>query len=130
MENENIEKLEETLLALTEQVAYRLRKQELLANVVNVQIKTNDFKTFSHQRKLDEATDSTKYLYKEAKKLLESMNLFDIYRDEKIGHNKKSVAYALRFRDKNKTLQDEEINKIMETIISELEKQLGAELRR
>ncbi len=31
---------------------------------------------------------------------------------------------------KNKTLQDEEINKIMETIISELEKQLGAELRR
>ena len=58
------------------------------------------------------------------------MNLFDIYRDEKIGNNKKSVAYALRFRDKNKTLQDEEINKIMETIISELEKQLGAELRR
>ena len=69
----NIEKLEETLLALTEQVAYRLRKQELLANVVNVQIKTNDFKTFSHQRKLDEATDSTKYLYKEAKKLLETL---------------------------------------------------------
>ena len=71
-----------------------------------------------------------KIITKKAKKLLESMNLFDIYRDEKIGHNKKSVAYALRFRDKNKTLQDEEINKIMETIISELEKQLGAELRR
>lgn len=69
----NIEKLEETLLALTEQVSYRLRKQELLANVVNVQIKTNDFKTFSHQRKLDEPTDSTKYLYKEAKKLLETL---------------------------------------------------------
>lgn len=67
----NIEKLEETLLALTEQVAYRLRKQELLANVVNVQIKTNDFKTFSHQRKMDEPTDSTKYIYNEAKKLLE-----------------------------------------------------------
>ena len=69
----NIEKLEETLLALTEQVAYRLRKQELLANVVNVQIKTNDFKTFSHQRKLDEPTDSTKYLYKEAKRLLDTL---------------------------------------------------------
>lgn len=67
----NIEKLEETLLALTEQVSYRLRKQELLANVVNVQIKTNDFKTFSHQRKMDEPTDSTKYIYNEAKKLLE-----------------------------------------------------------
>lgn len=67
----NIDKLDETLLALAEQVAYRLRKQELLANVVNVQIKTNDFKTFSHQRKMDEPTDSTKYIYNEAKKLLE-----------------------------------------------------------
>ena len=67
----NIEKLNETLLALAEQVAYRLRKQELLANVVNVQIKTNDFKTFSHQRKMDEPTDSTKYIYSESKKLLE-----------------------------------------------------------
>ena len=71
-----------------------------------------------------------KIITKKAKKLLESMNLFDIYRDEKIGHNKKSVAYALRFRDKNKTLQDEEINQVMENIISELEKQLGAELRK
>lgn len=69
----NIEKLNETLLALTEQVAYRLRKQELLANVVNVQIKTSDFKTFSHQRKLDEPTDSTKYIYNEAKRLLETL---------------------------------------------------------
>ena len=71
-----------------------------------------------------------KIITKKAKKLLESMNLFDIYRDEKIGHNKKSVAYALRFRDKNKTLQDEEINQVMENIIAELEKQLGAELRK
>lgn len=69
----NIEKLNETLLALTEQVAYRLRRQELLANVVNVQIKTSDFKIFSHQRKLDEPTDSTKYIYNEAKRLLETL---------------------------------------------------------
>lgn len=69
----NIEKLNETLLSLAEQVAYRLRKQELLANVVNVQIKTNDFKTFSHQRKMDEPTDSTKYIYSESKKLLETL---------------------------------------------------------
>ena len=67
---------------------------------------------------------------KKAKKLLESMNLFDIYRNEKIGENKKSVAYSLIFRDKNKTLSDEEINNIMEVIISELEKTLGAELRK
>ena len=45
-----------------------------------------------------------KIITKKAKKLLESMQLFDIYRDEKLGENKKSVAYSLIFRDKNKTL--------------------------
>ena len=69
----NIEKLEEVLLALTEQVAYRLRKEKMLANVVNVQLKTNEFKQFSHQRKLNESTDSTKYIYSEAKKLLHEL---------------------------------------------------------
>ena len=71
-----------------------------------------------------------KIIAKKAKKLLESMKLFDIYRNEKIGKNKKSVAYALMFRDKNKTLSDEEINAIMDSIILELEKSLKAELRK
>lgn len=71
-----------------------------------------------------------KIIMKKAKKLLESMQLFDIYRNQKLGENKKSVAYSLIFRDKNKTLSDEEINEKMEEIILELEKQLGAELRK
>lgn len=58
------------LLALVEQVTYRLRRQKVLANVVNVQLKTNEFKVFSHQKKLSQTTDSTKYIYNEAKKLL------------------------------------------------------------
>ena len=71
-----------------------------------------------------------KIITKKGKKLLESLQLFDIYRNEKIGENKKSVAYSLIFRDKNKTLSDEEINKTMESIIVELEKVVGAELRK
>ncbi len=71
-----------------------------------------------------------KIVTKKAKKLLESMQLFDIYRDEKLGENKKSVAYSLIFRDKNKTLSDEEINTVMESVVSELEKSLGATLRK
>lgn len=70
-----------------------------------------------------------KIITKKAKKLLENIRLFDIYRDEKLGNGKKSVAYALIFRDKNKTLSDEEINKIMEEIIAELENTLNAKLR-
>ncbi len=77
-----------------------------------------------------EAGQIEKIITKKAKKLLESMQLFDIYRDEKLGENKKSVAYSLIFRDKNKTLSDEEINTIMEDVVFELQKELGAELRK
>ena len=71
-----------------------------------------------------------KIIIKKSKKWLEEVKLFDIYRDEKLGENKKSVAYSLIFRDKNKTLSDQEINTTMESIITELEKTLGAELRK
>ena len=68
-----ITKLEEILLLLTEQVTYRLRRYNLLANVVNVQLRTKDFEDKSHQRKLPEATSNTKDIYTEAKELLHEM---------------------------------------------------------
>ena len=64
------ERLNQVLLTLSEQVAFRLRKQNLLATVVNVQIKTKDFTTCSHQKKLDVPTDETKEIYQLAKELL------------------------------------------------------------
>lgn len=70
-----------------------------------------------------------KVIAKKAKKNLEEVKLFDVYRDEKIGENKKSVAYALKFRAKDRTMNDEEIGKIMEEIVAELEKSLDAKLR-
>ena len=70
---EQIEKLEEILLALAEQVTYRLRKYDLLAKTVNVQLKTNNFEDTSHQGKLDNPTATTKEIYEKAKKLLNQM---------------------------------------------------------
>ena len=69
----NIDKLEEILSALTEQVTYRLRKQNMLARVVNVQLRNKDFVDTSHQRKLSNATASTKEILEVAKELLEQM---------------------------------------------------------
>lgn len=69
----DIKKLEEILLALTEQVTYRLRRYDLLANTVNVQLRTNDFQDTSHQGKLLAATSTTKEIYQKAKELLEQM---------------------------------------------------------
>lgn len=67
----DIKKLEEILLALTEQVTYRLRKYQLLANTVNVQLRTKEFIDTSHQGKLQNATALTKEIYQKAKELLE-----------------------------------------------------------
>lgn len=68
-----IEKLEEILLSLSEQVTYRLRKYKMKAKVVNVQLRTKDFVDSSHQEKLEYPTASTKEIYKKAKKLLINM---------------------------------------------------------
>ena len=67
------EKLEEILLALTEQVTYRLRKQGRLANVVNVQLRTKDFKDTSHQKRLETPISNTKEIYLIAKNLLNEL---------------------------------------------------------
>ena len=73
MDVSDIEQLEEIVVALTEQVTYRLRKEGLLATVVNVQLRTKNFDDFSHQAKLDCATSNTKDILKSAKFLLKEM---------------------------------------------------------
>lgn len=62
--------------------------------------------------------------------LLTKIEIFDIYKGANIGENKKSLAYSLNFEDKTKTLTDEEINKAIENIVCELEKKIGATLRK
>lgn len=69
----NIEKLEEILANIVDQVCFRLRKKDMKANVVSVGLRTKDFINFSHQTKMLEKTDSSKIVYNEAKRLLEEM---------------------------------------------------------
>ena len=64
------EELEDVALSITEQVCYRLRKNGLLANVVNVQLRTKDFVDISHQRKLDTAVSNTKIIYRYSKRTI------------------------------------------------------------
>ncbi|MCM1081932.1 MAG: phenylalanine--tRNA ligase subunit beta [Clostridium sp.] len=61
-------------------------------------------------------------------KLLESLTLFDVYEGEQVAEGKKSVAYSMTFRAKDKTLEDAEVGKIIEMIIAELGK-MGITLR-
>ncbi len=67
---------------------------------------------------------------KKAGKLLLDIKLFDLYEGKNIlDKNKRSLAYSLTFGDQNRTLNDEEINSIMENIIEDLAK-AGMELRK
>lgn len=67
-------------------------------------------------------------IIKKGGKLLESCELFDIYEGEQVGEGKKSVAFSLVFRAKDRTLSDMEISEIMDKILAELTR-LGAVLR-
>ena len=63
------------------------------------------------------------------KKLLKSVNLFDVYQGKNLPQGKKSYAVSFTLQDENKTLTDKQIDKIMSKLQNNFEKQLGAELR-
>jgi phenylalanyl-tRNA synthetase beta chain len=60
---------------------------------------------------------------------LESVTLFDVYTGEQVGNEKKSLAYSLIYRAKDRTLTDEEVAKFHQTVVDELERIFGARLR-
>lgn len=60
---------------------------------------------------------------------LTDIRLFDIYRGEVIGAGRKSLAYSLTYRSAERSLTDEEANRLHETIKAALRSELGAEIR-
>lgn len=62
-------------------------------------------------------------------KILEEVRLFDIYKGDQVPEGKKSVAYTLTFRSAERTLVDDEVNRIMEKILDGLKSNLNASLR-
>ncbi|GAB6170392.1 phenylalanine--tRNA ligase subunit beta [Clostridium carnis] len=61
--------------------------------------------------------------------LVETVKLFDIYKGAQIPEGKKSIAYAIAYRDETKTLTDKDVNKVHDKILRSLEYKLGATLR-
>ena len=61
---------------------------------------------------------------------LEEMQLFDIFENEKFGTDKKSMAITFSFLDREKTLQDKEIDSMMNAILTSLQQNLQAEIRK
>ena len=63
------------------------------------------------------------------KKLLKSVELFDVYEGKNLPAGKKSYAVNFILQDEEKTMNDKQIEAIMQKLIANLKKQLGAELR-
>ncbi len=61
--------------------------------------------------------------------LLIDLVLFDVYTGENVGEDEKSIAFSLKFQDPSRTLQDEEVTAIYETIVEAVRATHGAELR-
>ncbi len=66
---------------------------------------------------------------KKAGKLLLDIKVFDVYEGKNIEENKRSIAYSLTFGAQDRTLNDDEINTILENIIKDLENK-GIEIRK
>ncbi len=67
--------------------------------------------------------------YQTERKLLKEVRLFDVYEGKNLPAGKKSYAVNFRLQDETKTLNDRAIDAIMQKLIQNLTKQLGAELR-
>ena len=61
--------------------------------------------------------------------LLESVELFDVFSGGEVGAERKSLAYRLTYRDRSRTLTNEEVNAAHAKIRERLRRDLGAELR-
>jgi phenylalanyl-tRNA synthetase beta chain len=62
-------------------------------------------------------------------RLLRDVRLFDLYRGDQVGSDKKSLAYTLTFQADDRTLTDKDANKIRDKIVRRLNAQLDATLR-
>ena len=68
--------------------------------------------------------------FKTEKKLLKDITLFDVFEGEKIGADKKSYAISFTLLDETKTLDDKQIDKIMQKLMSNYERELNAQIRK
>ena len=70
-----------------------------------------------------------KIAHKTDKKLLKEVGVFDVYRGDKLPEGKKSYALTFLFLDGEKTLTDKKIDAIIQKLIINFEKELGAAVR-
>jgi phenylalanyl-tRNA synthetase beta chain len=76
-----------------------------------------------------QVADIETLIRKNGTEMLEEVALFDVYRGKQVPEGKKSVAFTLTYRAKDRTLTDQEVVDVHEGVLSSLREELNAVLR-
>jgi phenylalanyl-tRNA synthetase beta chain len=114
-----------------------LRWKQLMKTIKNLAVTYTEISKFPAVSRdlallLDESVEFEqveKIAYQTEKKLLKGVKLFDVYEGDKLPEGKKSYAVNFILQDNEKTLNDKQIDAIMQKLINNLSSQLKAELR-
>lgn len=114
-----IEEINKVIYKLVESISNTLKKQNKYASVVGVQLKDKNFKTYSHQKKLTNASNNIEDIYRTAKLILKEMYKEDAIRLVGVSINKlvsKNNYQISMFENIEKKELDNKLNKVIDEI--------------
>jgi len=76
-----------------------------------------------------DASDAVRVIRETEGELLREVVVFDVYKGEQVAEGYKSIAFKLTLQSSEKTLTEDEINRIIQDVLDNLKKELQAELR-
>ena len=114
-----------------------LNWKELMKAIRNVKVNYTEISKFPAVKrdlallidKKVQFAEIEKIAYETEKKLLKEVSLFDVYEGKNLEAGKKSYAVSFLLQDENATLNDKQIDKVMQKLIANLQNRLGAVLR-
>ena len=114
-----IEEINKVIYKLVESISNTLKKQNKYASVVGVQLKDKNFKTYSHQKKLTNASNNIEDIYRTAKVILKEMYKEDAIRLVGVSINKlvsKNNYQISMFENIEKKELDNKLDKVIDEI--------------
>ena len=116
----SLEEINKIVVALSEQVSYRLRHYNLVATTVNVQLRNKDFVDHSHQKQLKYETSSTKEIIETAKEILKEMYNGESIRlvGVRVDNLENKEETQISFFSKDNEEKQEKIDYVLDTLKS------------
>ena len=106
---------------------HSLSRSIVFKDIPKFPVMRRDFSLLLDQKISFEAIKSTSH--KTERKILKSVELFDVFEGKKLPRGKKSYGIAFTFQDQNKTLTDKQVDKVMEKLKKNFSTEYKAELR-